>query len=918
VPVSTSYPGIYIQELLSSSHAIVPAPTSVAAFVGYAHPFQTQPTTFNVAQQCFSFNDYQTHFGPLFSSGLVDASLPRAVNQFFLNGGSTAWVVGLQPGLFDSNDDVIPGASRFGLASGEVNASGATASGGTAAATFTVNAANLVPTISSLSPASIPLNTPSFTLTINGSNFVSGSTVSWSPNTPTPGPTVTVVSDTQLTVNLTLGAAAADLPNTAGVFQITVTNPGAPSAGGTSAGAALTVSAASGPAAISSLSPSSVAVGSPSFLLTINGSNFAPGATVSWTPNTPTTAPTATFVSSAQLTLNVTTGDFPSTAGPVNITVTNPGQAASPSSTFSVTSSNPTPVLSSLSPASVIAGGEAFNLTLSGSNFVPASTVMLSSGGAPLTPVSVSSSQLVVTVPASAIASATTSLTVSVSNPVIGGGGGTSAAVPLAVNAGGLPAPTISSVSPASVTVGYTAPLTLTVNGANFVPGSTVSLNGALQAASAVSIVSATQLTVQAPAFPAGPVSLTVTSPSNGVGIVFTAMEFTDIVPMTVTIANVNGGTFDAVITYGARIETYRGIQLTGTANQQPAGVINPLSKLVQVAPATGGYGTTIAKQQISLTFNLPPTLNTCFSAADFVPAFEATSSLDNLEIFNLLIVPGVTDFSIVSAALAFAERKLAFAILDPPPQAPAFGSSAASPQPIQYWMEGLYSPSGPVLPLSQNGALYFPYLNSNDPITASNIPMAPSGFVAGVYAATDASRGVWKAPAGLAANLTNTTGPVQSGVMNDPEQGVLNLDSINCLRSFSAAGTVVWGARTLVAGNSAYQQSKYVPVRRMTLFIEQTLLANLRWVVFEPNGPDLWIAIKSTIESFLLSLYRQGALQGTTPDDAFQVKCDSTTTTTTDQQNGIVNIVVGFAPLKPAEFVIIQIAQLAGQTAGS
>ena len=281
MPVSTSYPGIYIQELLSSSHAIVPAPTSVAAFVGYAHPFQTQPTTFNVAQQCFSFNDYQTHFGPLFSSGLVDASLPRAVNQFFLNGGSTAWVVGLQPGLFDSNDVVIPGASRFGLESGEVNASGATASGGTAAATFTVNAANLVPTISSLSPASIPLNTPSFTLTINGSNFVSGSTVSWSPNTPTPGPTVTVVSDTQLTVNLTLGAAAADLPNTAGVFQITVTNPGAPSAGGTSAGAALTVSAASGPAAISSLSPSSVAVGSPSFLLTINGSNFAPGATVS-------------------------------------------------------------------------------------------------------------------------------------------------------------------------------------------------------------------------------------------------------------------------------------------------------------------------------------------------------------------------------------------------------------------------------------------------------------------------------------------------------------------------------------------------------------------------------------------------------------------------------------------------------------
>jgi phage tail sheath protein FI len=126
----------------------------------------------------------------------------------------------------------------------------------------------------------------------------------------------------------------------------------------------------------------------------------------------------------------------------------------------------------------------------------------------------------------------------------------------------------------------------------------------------------------------------------------------------------------------------------------------------------------------------------------------------------------------------------------------------------------------------------------------------------------------------------------------------------------------VVWGARTTVAKNQAFAQSMYVPVRRMTLFIEQTLLANLRWVVFEPNDEPLWTAIRSSIESFMLSLFKQGALQGSTPSQAFQVKCDSTTTTSTDQQNGIVNIVVAFAPLKPAEFVIIEIAQLAGQTA--
>jgi phage tail sheath protein FI len=125
-----------------------------------------------------------------------------------------------------------------------------------------------------------------------------------------------------------------------------------------------------------------------------------------------------------------------------------------------------------------------------------------------------------------------------------------------------------------------------------------------------------------------------------------------------------------------------------------------------------------------------------------------------------------------------------------------------------------------------------------------------------------------------------------------------------------------VFGARTLVGNNNAYAQSKYVPVRRMTLFLEQTLLSSLRWVVFEPNADPLWAAIKLSIESFLLGIWNQGGLQGTTPAQAFQVKCDSSTTTSDDQQNGIVNIVVAFAPLKPAEFVVIKIAQLAGQPA--
>jgi phage tail sheath protein FI len=484
------------------------------------------------------------------------------------------------------------------------------------------------------------------------------------------------------------------------------------------------------------------------------------------------------------------------------------------------------------------------------------------------------------------------------------------------------PSPIITSISPASALVA-SGDLTLTINGGNFVPDSVVNWNGA---ALDTQYVGPSQLTATAPGanlVSAAKAVVTVTNKANDFGLIFTALEMTDAVPMTVTIANVrdSGATFDVVITYGSVVESYRGVQLAGSAVPDKA-IKN--SALVTVKAATSGYGSSISAQRLPITYTPLSTVANCLSAADFITGdgstlsvFDANGPLDNLEFINLLLVPGVTDFSVVSAALAFAERKRAFAILDAPLQAPAFGSSNDHPQPIQYWMEGLGG-AGPSLPLSQNGAIYFPYLISADPITGRNIPMAPSGFVAGVYAQTDASRGVWKAPAGLAPTVLNTAGPVLSGIMNDPQQGTLNLDSINCLRQFSGQGTVIWGARTLVAANDAYQQSKYVPVRRMTLFIEQTLVARLRWVVFEPNDTPLWIAITNSIESFMLSLFRQGALQGTQPSQAFQVKCDATTTSPDDQQNGVVNIVVAFAPLKPAEFVVIKIAQLAGQTAGS
>lgn len=426
-----------------------------------------------------------------------------------------------------------------------------------------------------------------------------------------------------------------------------------------------------------------------------------------------------------------------------------------------------------------------------------------------------------------------------------------------------------------------------------------------------------------------------VTASLSGQGFTFTAKQFADQVPMGVIISNVRPGitaaydTFDVALTYGSTIETYRGVTIGASALAAPskslATVINRQSTLASVAPATGGYGTALpapvagAPNFTATPFTCPAlasaasgtgalaTYATSFLAADFILQLQANTSLDQVEIFNLLLIPGVADNSVQSAALAFAESKLAFAILDPPQTA------LLTSQPSGLTIDAFASS----MPRGQNGAIYFPWLTTTDLVTGKAIQMAPSGFVAGIYASTDTSRGVWKAPAGLATAILNTAGPVPGGVVTDAQHGELNgVQAVNCLRSFAAIGTVVFGARTLVGAdlNTAYAQSKYVPVRRMTLFLEQTLLANLRWVVFEPNDTPLWTAITISIEAFLLGIWNQGGLQGSSPAQAFQVKCDSSTTTPADQANGIVNIVVAFAPLKPAEFVIIKIAQLAGQ----
>ena len=178
--------------------------------------------------------------------------------------------------------------------------------------------------------------------------------------------------------------------------------------------------------------------------------------------------------------------------------------------------------------------------------------------------------------------------------------------------------------------------------------------------------------------------------------------------------------------------------------------------------------------------------------------------------------------------------------------------------------------------------------------------------------ARTDTTRGVWKAPAGLDASINGIQGI--NVPLNDAENGMLNPLGINCLRVFPVNGRVIWGARTLRGADQLADEWKYIPVRRTALFIEESLYRGTQWVVFEPNDEPLWAQIRLNIGAFMHNLFRQGAFQGTTPRDAYFVKCDKETTMQNDINLGIVNIVVGFAPLKPAEFVIIKLQQMAGQ----
>ena len=290
--------------------------------------------------------------------------------------------------------------------------------------------------------------------------------------------------------------------------------------------------------------------------------------------------------------------------------------------------------------------------------------------------------------------------------------------------------------------------------------------------------------------------------------------------------------------------------------------------------------------------------------------------ALTKADIFNILCLPvdpaatyPLAD--VLGPAVEFCVQQRAMLIVDPP--------SSWTQYPLEF--ETITQTYPPLSPLSANAAVYYPNLALTDS-TGANFNAGPCGAVAGVWAATDSSRGVWKAPAGTAAAITGIAGfvtpgpePGQTVVVDDGESGMLNPLAVNALRTMPLVGPVVWGARTTVGVDQNPNQWKYLPVRRLALYIEESLRRGTLWAVFEPNDEPLWSSLRLNVTTFMQGLFQQGAFQGTTPADAYLVQCDANNNPQNQIDLGIVNILVGFAPLYPAEFVIINIQQQAGQS---
>ena len=780
--ISYTYPGVYIQELPSPVHAITGVATSIGAFVGY-----TSSGIDNRAQGIFSFADFQRLFGGLAS----DSELSYAVQLFYLNGGSQAYVVRVP------KHGAVAAAVTFGGLKFTALSSGAWANGNLL---IDVDVQNLNLTAAASATSGDPL---AFNLTIT--DLAHQTAESFPDVTLTP----TAMNYVATVVN--------DPDNGSQLVNVAVT--GTPSAAPTVTGIvgeAVTAQAVS--AALAGTSGTTAA--NPAAGTTIASTDLAAGTySVNW---------------AVQLSGTVLAGDENNfglyNGNDLVATSVNAGEAGSyPQSQAAVTipAAGATLAIKNIGPGTAAAVYAAY-FTLPG----VAATSYTDFG-----------------------------LNFSVSSPS--------------------PAP---SQLPAAVTVfpkGSAIPQT--------VNGLATQLQQAVNAVLAVQMPGASvQCSTSQSGTPAWP-------PANfGIRVSATLPQLPDAI-VTLTPPS-SGGPQDASGLLGFS---------TPVAS----------SEVTNVAHYALGTGISAGEQTTTVVGTDGNGLPTSQDLIGDPAMFTGIYALQKVDLFNLLSIPDATralpsspatldpavnPALIYGTAITFCDQRRAFLLVDPPPNIATVTGA------VDWKSTGIGSTDA-------NGAAYWPRVRVPDLLNNGNLrTFAPSGVVAGVYAATDGSLGVWKAPAGINATLNTVQGLTYQ--LTDPENGLLNPLGLNCLRTFPVYGNVVWGARTLAGADALASQWKYVPVRRTALFLEESLYRGLQWAVFEPNDEPLWSAIRLNVNSFMQTLFQKQAFQGQTPDEAYFVKCDSETTTQTDIDNGIVNVLVGFAPLQPAEFVVIQIEQLAGQ----
>jgi phage tail sheath protein FI len=386
-----------------------------------------------------------------------------------------------------------------------------------------------------------------------------------------------------------------------------------------------------------------------------------------------------------------------------------------------------------------------------------------------------------------------------------------------------------------------------------------------------------------------------------------------------------------------APVETYDRVTFLNGTNLQPGAVnpaeyvrtaVNARSEYIAItADVTGRPANTASPLKLINGADGPVP-----QASDYIGAPAANNKLTGTGLFaldkitdvNIIAIPGEGDPATVNAGINYCKvgRPLqdCFFVADmgSMPNVSAARFDNATPSVFTREDAVAFATTGfGGTPLDKSagdfGALYFPWIWSTDPIGAGRNPkilLPPSGFVSGIYARIDNSRGVFKAPAGIEAGVAGALSVATT--VSDVEQDTLNPISVNVIRTVPGSGFVAWGTRT--CGSDA--SWRYIPVRRMAIFLRVSIHFGIQWAVFEPNDEPLWAELRLNIRSFMLTQFRAGAFQGSTPDQAFFVKCDSSTTTQQDIDNGVVNILVGFAPLKPAEFVVLKLSQKVNQPA--